>query len=59
MTLVQCIQDQASFYRKLVSELKVETKVETELEEARQKRRQIERDIEIKKAEIIQLEENS
>lgn len=59
MTLVQCIQDQASYYKKLASELKSESKVNTELTDIKSQRLKLEQDIAIKRTEIIALEENS
>lgn len=59
MTLVQCIQDQASYYKKLASELKLESKIIRELADIKSQRQKLEQDITIKKNEIMALEENS
>lgn len=59
MSLVQCIQDQAPYYRKLKKELDSETAIDSELSRARNERQSLENAIETKKSEINALENNS
>lgn len=57
--LVQCIQDQASYYRKLKAELDSESNVQNALDDAKLIRLDFEKAIQSKKAEINSLEEYS
>lgn len=59
MSLVQCIQDQGSYYRKLTTGLSSETRIDTELNLAKNERQELYTAIRTKKAEIQALEENS
>lgn len=59
MSLVQCIQDQAPYYRKLSKELNSEAAIDNELSIARNERQNLEHAIETKRAEINALEQNS
>lgn len=59
MSLVQCIQDQAPYYRKLKKELDSESAIDHELSMARNERQSLENAIETKKSEINALENNS
>lgn len=57
--LVQCIQDQASYYRKLKAELESESNITNALNDAKLIRQDFEKAIQSKKAEINSLEEYS
>ena len=57
--LVQCIQDQASYYRKLRGELDSESNITNALNDAKAIRQDFEKAIQLKRAEINSLEENS
>jgi hypothetical protein len=59
MSLVQCIQDQIPYYKKLSSELNSEAIINNELNIARNERQHLEKAIETKRAEIANLEQNS
>jgi predicted nucleic acid-binding Zn-ribbon protein len=59
MALVSCIQDQASYYRKLTNELKSEATIESELTHINQERDRLAQLIETKQQEINSLEKNS
>lgn len=59
MSLVQCIQDQDSYYRKLTTELSTETRIENELLLVKNDRQHLEHAIQTKKAETNALEQNS
>jgi hypothetical protein len=59
MALVGCIQDQASYYRKLTNELKSEAIIESELTLINQERDRLAQLIETKQQEINSLEKNS
>lgn len=57
--LVQCIQDQASYYRKLKAELDSESNIQNALNDAKLIRQDFEKAIQSKKQEINSLEEYS
>lgn len=59
MSLLQCIQDQIPYYRKLCSELDNEARIDSELSIVKNERQNLERAIETKHAEINNLEQNS
>ncbi|KAI8644742.1 hypothetical protein BD408DRAFT_430252 [Parasitella parasitica] len=58
-SLVQCIQDQGSYYRKLKAELDSESHIANALNDAKTIRQDFEKAIQLKKAEIQSLEEYS
>jgi hypothetical protein len=59
MSLIECIQDQASYYQRLTAELDRESNVDDQLENAIGIRQQLGKAIENKKAEINSLEQSS
>jgi hypothetical protein len=59
MSLIECIQDQASYYQRLTAELDRESSIDTQLENAQDIRQQLGQAIENKKAEINSLEQHS
>lgn len=59
MTLVQCIQDQASYYKQLLTELRNEAHLDNELLLLKTELDRLVEDIRIKKSEIAALEDNS
>lgn len=59
MTLVQCIQDQASYYKRLLTELRNEAHLDNELLLLKTELDRLVEDIRIKKLEIAALEDNS
>lgn len=59
MSLVECIQDQGPYYRKLKVELESESNVERELTATKANRQNVESQIKTKRAEINALEQQS
>lgn len=59
MSLVECIQDQGPYYRKLKIELDSESTVDKELAATKANRQHIEAQIQTKRAEINALEQQS
>jgi hypothetical protein len=59
MSLVECIQDQGPYYRKLKVELKSEAAVDNELTATKAVRQRIESEIQTKRGEINSLEQQS
>lgn len=59
MSLVQCIQDQASYYKQLSVDLQKETQLDNELSSIKTEIDRLVEDIRIKKAEVASLEDYS
>lgn len=59
MSLIECIQDQASYYQSLTAELDQEANINSQLENAQDIRQQLGQAIERKKSEINSLEQYS
>lgn len=59
MTLIQCIQDQASYYKQLSTELRNETQLDNELLFLKTEIERLVKEIRNKKSKIVALEDNS
>lgn len=59
MTLIQCIQDQASYYKQLSTELRNEAQLDNELLFLKTEIERLVKEIRNKKSKIVALEDNS